>query len=92
MTYSQTTPAGAKLNAKLLVSGVLLMGIGGVIGLAGLALGRSAVLAATRRWMRQRNVPPGELARQKLAQARAATAAGVGAWRDGRPVDQPQPS
>ena len=84
MTDRETTQAGPQLNSRLLLSGVLLMGIGGVIGLVGLAVGSSAVLAAGRRWVRQMEVPPGELAKRKLAQARAATAAGVGAWRDGQ--------
>jgi hypothetical protein len=92
MTDSQRTQVGPQFNAKLLVGGILLMGVGGVIGLAGLALGGSAMLSAARRWMRQLDVPPSEFARVKLAQAKAATAAGVGVWRDGRPVDQPQSS
>ncbi len=84
MTDSETIQAGPQLNSRLLLSGVLLMGIGGVIGLAGLALGSSAVLAAGRRWVQQMEVPPSELARIKWAQAKAATAAGVGAWRNGQ--------
>ena len=59
------------------------MGIGGAIGLAGLALGSSAVMAAGRRWVRQMETPPSELAKQHWNRARVATAAGVGAWRTG---------
>jgi hypothetical protein len=92
MRDGQTVQAVPRLNARLLVGGIILMGLGGVVGLAGLALGGSALLSATRRWMRQMDMPPSELARQKLAQARAAATAGVGAWRDGQSVDQPQPS
>jgi hypothetical protein len=36
--------------------------------------------------VKQMDVPPTELARQKWSQARAATAAGVGAWRNGPPA------
>jgi hypothetical protein len=88
MSDSEMSQAGPQFNTRLLLGGVLLMGIGGVIGLAGLALGSSAVLAAGRRWVRQMEVPPSELAKIKWAQARAATAAGVGAWRDGQQTQQ----
>ncbi len=88
MTDSETTQGGPQLNAKLLVSGVLLMGIGGAIGLVGLALGSSAVLAAGRRWVRQMDTPPSELAKQHWNRAREATTAGVGAWRNGQQTQQ----
>ena len=84
MTDSQTTTGGPPLNTTLLVGGVLLMGIGSAIGLVGLALGASAVAAAGRRWMRQMDTTPRELAHQHLARARMATAAGAGAWRNER--------
>ncbi len=89
MTDSETTQAAPQLNSRLLLSGVLLMGIGGVIGLTGLAIGSSAVLAAGRRWVQQMETPPGELAKRHLARARVATAAGVGAWRNGQQHTRP---
>ena len=84
--------AGPQFNSRLLLGGILLMGIGGVIGLAGLALGGSVIVAAGRRYVQQMEVPPGELAKQKLAQAKAATAAGVGVWRNGQQTQQVRPS
>jgi hypothetical protein len=69
-----------------LVVGAALIGTGAVIGLAGLVIGGVAVLSATRRWVSQLEVPPNELARQKWAQARAATQAGASAWQDGVPA------
>jgi hypothetical protein len=88
MTDSQTTQTGPQINTRLLFGGVLLVGIGGAIGLVGLALGGSAVLAAGRRWVRQMDTPPSELAKQHWARARTATAAGVGAWRNGQQTQQ----
>jgi hypothetical protein len=92
MADSDIAQAPPRLNSKLLLCGVLLMGIGGVIGLTGLAIGSSAVLAAGRRWVQQMEVPPSELAKIKWAQAKAATAAGVGAWRDGQQGQQARSS
>ena len=54
---------------------------GRLIALAGFAVGGSHVLSATRRWIRDMEVPPGELARIKLSQARSA-AAGANAWQN----------
>jgi len=92
MSETEITESGPQINGKLLLSGVLLMGIGGVIGLTGLALGGSAVLAATRRWVRQMEMPPSELAKQQLSRARAAAMAGAGAWRDGQGTQQVRPT
>ena len=43
-------------------------------------------MAATRRWIREMEVPPSELARLKYAQAKAAVAAGTSAWQNGTQV------
>jgi hypothetical protein len=76
-----------ELHTGPLVVGAALIGAGAVIGLAGMVIGGVAVLSATRRWVSQLEVPPNELARQKWAQARAATQAGASAWQDGVPAD-----
>jgi hypothetical protein len=79
-----------QVDTRPLAVGAALLGAGAVIGLAGLAVAGVALATATRRWMDQLEVPPGELARQKWAQARAAAAtgaaAGAGAWQDGAPA------
>jgi hypothetical protein len=49
--------------------------------LAGLIVGGSHMLAATRKWVREMEVPPSEVAKAKWAQARAAASAGADAWR-----------
>jgi hypothetical protein len=76
-----------EVDTRPLAVGAALLGAGAVIGLAGLVVAGVALSAATRRWIAQLEVPPSELARQKWAQARAATAAGAAAgahaWQDG---------
>jgi hypothetical protein len=50
-------------------------------------VGGSHLLSVTRQRVREMEVPPNELAKQKYAQARAAVAAGTAAWQNG---SQPQ--
>jgi hypothetical protein len=66
-----------------LVTGGSLIAVGGVIALAGLVLGGAHLISATRQWIRDMDVPPSELAKLKLAQARAAASAGADAWQNG---------
>ena len=66
-----------------LVTGGALIAAGGVIALAGLVVGGAHLFAATRRWIREMEIPPSEIAKLKLAQARAAASAGADAWQNG---------
>jgi hypothetical protein len=70
-------------KSGLLITGGSLFGAGALIALAGLAVGGSHVVSATRRWIREMEVPPSELARIKWGQARSAAAAGAAAWQNG---------
>jgi hypothetical protein len=72
-----------QLSSGPLITGGALVAAGALIALAGLAVGGSHLLSATRRWIREMEVPPSELARLKWAQAKAAAAAGAGAWQNG---------
>ena len=67
----------ARAEIGPLIAGSVLLGIGGVIALARLAIAGSHVAAATRQWVRDMEVPPGQLARPKWEQARTAAAAGA---------------
>jgi hypothetical protein len=92
MSQGQESSAGFQLstfqlNTRPLAVGAALIGASAVIGLAGLVISGAVVLSATRRWIDQLEVPPNELARQKWAQARAATTAGATAWQNGLPAD-----
>jgi hypothetical protein len=70
-----------------MLTGAGLVGVGGLIALAGLAVGGFHLLGAIRRWVEEMEVPPSQLAKIKLAQAKAAAVAGAvagaGAWQNG---------
>jgi len=76
---------GVKRN-RVLVAGGVLAGIGGLLGCVGDLLVSSALVSASRRWVRQLDPPPSAMAKVKWQQARAATTAGARAWRDGPSV------
>jgi hypothetical protein len=73
---------GTKRTRVLVVGGVL-AGIGGLLGCAGALLISSALVSASRRWVKQLDPPPSTIAKLKWQQARAATTAGARAWRNG---------
>ena len=73
---------GVRSNRVLLAGGVL-AGIGGLLGCVGALLVSSALVSASRRWVQQLDPPPSTMAKVKWQQARAATAAGATAWRNG---------
>jgi hypothetical protein len=82
MTMSDGRSTGPQLRSGPLITGAALVGAGTLLALAGLMVGGSHVLRAIRRQVADMDVPPSELARQKLAQAKAAAAAGAGAWQN----------
>jgi hypothetical protein len=70
-----------QINRGFVVSGAVLVGVGGLLGATGVLLGTYAILSATRQWMKQMETPPSVLATQRLHQAKVATAAAADAWR-----------
>jgi hypothetical protein len=70
-------------NSGLLVTGGSLVAAGALIALAGLAVGGVHMVLATRQWIRDMEVPPGEQAKIKWAQAKTAATAGAAAWQNG---------
>jgi hypothetical protein len=88
----QASEAANRVNQGLVVGGAVLVGLGGLLGFAGMLLVTSAVAAAARRWMRQLERPPSDIAKRKWQQARAATSAGTQAWRSGSPAQPPASS
>jgi hypothetical protein len=77
-----------QLNTQQVITGAILIGIGGVIALAGAALAGTAFVSAYRDRVSQMEVPPTELARQHWNRARHAAMVGVGEWRNGaQPVE-----
>jgi hypothetical protein len=80
---TETSNGGPTFRSGLLITGGALIGAGALVALAGLAVGGSHVVFATRRWVQEMEVPPSELAKIKWAQARSAAAAGAAAWQNG---------
>jgi hypothetical protein len=66
-----------------LVTGGGLIVAGGMLIFAGVIVGGVHLFMVTRQWVREMDVPPTEVARLKLAQAKAAAAAGASAWQNG---------
>ena len=74
-----------QLNRNLLVGGGVLVALGGLLGFTGMALVSSALISATRQWIDHLERPPGEIARRRWEQTKAAASAGAAAWRDNPP-------
>jgi hypothetical protein len=83
---------GPQFESGPLITGATLLGVGALIAAVGLAVGGGHLIAATRRWVKEMEVPPSELARQKWAQARTAVEAGTSAWQNGTKAGAPSAS
>jgi hypothetical protein len=87
MAYDDTaadlpTANWPQLKSGPLMVGGILVGIGAVISLAGLAVAGAHVAAATRAWINELETPPDQLAMLKWQQAKSAMAAGATTWRE----------
>ncbi len=71
-----------ELQSGPLIAGGVLIGIGIALVVAGAAVAGTHAAAATRRWAKDLDVPPGELAKLKWEQARDAAVAGASSWRE----------
>ena len=80
---TQQSSSWPELRTGPIVTGAALVGAAVLIALAGLVVGGAHLFAATRRWIREMEIPPSEVAKLKLAQARAAASAGADAWQNG---------
>jgi hypothetical protein len=69
------------LNTGLLVGAAVLIGVGAALGVVGVGLGTAVFVSAARRWYQRNDLTPMRHAKLTLAQARAAGAAGAGAWK-----------
>jgi hypothetical protein len=87
-TSTQRSSSWPELRTVPLITGAGLVGAGALIALVGLAVGGSHLFSATRRWIREMEVPPTEQARIKWAQAKTAAAAGTAAWQNGTAARQ----
>jgi hypothetical protein len=71
-----------QLNRGMIVGGGVLVALGGLLGFTGMTLLVSALISASRRWVDRMEQPPGDVARRKWQQTKAAATAGAAAWRD----------
>jgi hypothetical protein len=76
-----SSSSGFQLDSTPMVVSAVLIGAGATIGLIGLVVGGNAVISATRQWLRELEMPPSEVVKQKWDQTRAATMAGATAWQ-----------
>jgi hypothetical protein len=83
MANTAKDSSGLQVRSAPLVTGGALIAAGGVLALAGFVVGGAHLLVAIRQWIKEMEIPPSELAKLKLAQAKAAAAAGADAWHDG---------
>jgi len=81
-TDSQPTGNWPQVRSGPLVVGGILIGIGAVVAMAGAAVASAHVAAAIRAWINELETPPGQLARLKWEQAKAAAASGASTWQD----------
>jgi len=68
-------------SGPLLVGGILI-GVGAVVAMAGVAVAGTHLVAATRAWIRELETPPSQLARLKWEQAKSAATSGAATWRE----------
>lgn len=73
--------SGFHVNRNLLTVGAALTGLGALFALTGTMIVGVALASAGRGWVKHLETPPTELASRKLHQARAASIAGMEAWR-----------
>ena len=93
MTYNQTAPQPKfQVNKQQIIVGSALMGVGGALALAGVAMAGTALVMAFRQRVQQMDVPPTELARQHWSAVKHATNAGVNVWLKEQPNGQAQPA
>jgi hypothetical protein len=89
---TKTVVSSLNVDMKLIRIGAILVGVGGSLGFAGLVVGGSAVLAATRQWANQLEQPPTELAKQNWQRVLAASSAGAAAWKQRPPAGSGDPA
>ncbi|GAA5003434.1 hypothetical protein [Kitasatospora paranensis] len=70
-----------QVNRSLLATGAVLSGVGTVLALTGTALLVTALASAGRGWVQQLETPPSAMAAKAMQQAKAASLAGMEAWR-----------
>jgi hypothetical protein len=87
MTALPARRSHAGVNRKALWASATLLGVGGLLCAAGVAVSIATVVGAARRWASRLDEPLSHMARRRRTQAQAATSAAVDAWRrEGHPA------
>lgn len=81
MTATRTPDSQVHLDGRLLTAAEVLLGVGGVLWVAGLAIGGAALRRAAQDWVRQLDQPPSAMVKGRWQQAATAATAGVNAWK-----------
>ena len=82
VTDSQSAGNWPQVRSGPLVLGGIFIGIGAVVAMVGVAVAGTHLAAATRAWIQELETPPGQLARLKWEQAKAAAASGAASWQN----------
>jgi hypothetical protein len=77
----QSAQAWPRVESGPLIAGGILIGIGALVALAGVAVAGTHLASSTRAWIKELETPPGQLARLKWEQAKTAAGAGAASWR-----------
>ncbi len=72
-TGQSQSHSGFRLNGTPMIVRAVLIGVGSLIGLAGLIVGGAEMVSAARRWLREREGPPSEEVKHKLGETKALT-------------------
>lgn len=87
LTETNTSTAGS----KAMIVGIALVVAGGLISICGVVISSTVLATSARRWVLAQQEPPSAIVRRKVAQVKAATAAGADAWQNGMTTTaQPQ--
>jgi hypothetical protein len=81
MTSVADEERAIEINRGLVTAGLIMVGIGSLLAMAGGLAATVAALGATRSWVQQWDEPPNAKARRAYQQARSAAAAGAQGWR-----------
>jgi hypothetical protein len=82
MASAQASSGGVRPNTGLLIFGAELIGVGGVLLTAGLAVGGMTMMLTARRWISDQEMPPAEIVRHHWRKSAAAVTAGASAWQN----------
>ncbi len=78
---SQPDATWPEVQSGPLIVGGSLVGIGLALVAAGVAVAGAHLVAATRQWVQELDVPPSQFAQLKWEQAKTAAASGADTWR-----------